>query len=340
MNGLEPGATYEITGTYTYQMSENESEVTETFYQEMITMNDISSLGPIVVSFEPGSIFSNKIQLNNLEITEESDQEALYGLSRAIVEINGEQYNVGTQIFTSLSNKNPVTYESPELLDSNQTVDFTIIMRDSYGNNLPMSNNTGSTRTAKKVPVVTITTIKNEVNDLQIKINLDNDDNVVIENYRYVIYTSTGEIFLQDSVPADGILKLTNLNSEDWYQIFVYGSYDIEDGNGKVENIECIKAKLVEKEGETRKVPVYIENSNYIIPMDYVVMAVGGKADKEMLENEGIALTNKKYVEVDENGKTSHEKVFAGGDVAGQNSTVAWAARDGREIANRIYLFS
>ena len=236
MNGLEPGATYEITGTYTYQMSENESEVTETFYQETITMNDISSLGPIVVSFEPGSIFSNKIQLNNLEITEESDQEALYGLSRAIVEINGEQYNVGTQTFTSLSNKNPVTYESPELLDSNQTIDFTIIMRDSYGNNLPMSNNTGSTRTAKKVPVVTITTIKNEVNDLQIKINLDNDDNVVIENYRYVIYTSTGEIFLQDSVPADGILKLTNLNSEDWYQIFVYGSYDIEDGNGKVEN--------------------------------------------------------------------------------------------------------
>ena len=107
-------------------------------------------------------------------------------------------------------------------------------------------------------------------------------------------------------------------------------------GNGKVENIECIKAKLVEKEGETRKVPVYIENSNYIIPMDYVVMAVGGKADKEMLENEGIALTSKKYVEVNENGKTSHEKVFAGGDVAGQNSTVAWAARDGREIANKI----
>lgn len=236
MNGLEPGATYEITGTYTYQMSENEEEITETFYQDTITMNDISSLGPIVVSFEPGSIFSNKIQLNNLEITEESDQEALYGLSRAIVEINGEQYNVGTQIFTSLANKNPVTYESPELLDSNQTIDFTIIMRDSYGNNLPMSNNTGSTRTAKKVPVVTITTIKNEVNDLQIKINLDNDDNVVIENYRYVIYSSTGEIFMQDAVPADGILKLTNLNSEDWYQIFVYGSYDIEDGNGKVEN--------------------------------------------------------------------------------------------------------
>ena len=56
----------------------------------------------------------------------------------------------------------------------------------------------------------------------------------------------------------------------------------------------------------------------------------------KMLENEGIALTNKKYVEVDEDGKTSYKKVFAGGDVTGQNSTVAWAARDGREIANKI----
>lgn len=243
INGLEPGEQYEIKGTYSYQM-DNEDEVTETFYQDTITMNDISSLGPIVVSFEPGSIYSNKIALNNLKITEESDQEALYGLSKAVVEIDGEQYNVGTKLFTSLSNGDAVTYESPELLDSNKIVNFVIIMRDNYGNNLPMSNNTGSTRTAKEAPTVTITTLKNEVNDLQLQINLKNSDNVVIENYRYVIYTSTGEIFMQDQVPTDGILKLTNLNSEDWYQIFVYGSYDIEDGNGKVEDHTFANMKL------------------------------------------------------------------------------------------------
>lgn len=243
INGLEPGEQYEIKGTYSYQM-DNEDEVTETFYQDTITMNDISSLGPIVVSFETGSIYSNKIALNNLKITEESDQEALYGLSKAVVEIDGEQYNVGTKLFTSLSNGDAVTYESPELLDSNKIVNFVIIMRDNYGNNLPMSNNTGSTRTAKEAPTVTITTLKNEVNDLQLQINLKNSDNVVIENYRYVIYTSTGEIFMQDQVPTDGILKLMNLNSEDWYQIFVYGSYDIEDGNGKVEDHTFANMKL------------------------------------------------------------------------------------------------
>ena len=39
-------------------------------------------------------------------------------------------------------------------------------------------------------------------------------------------------------------------------------------GTNKVEKIECIKTELVQKEGETRKSPVNIENSNYILNMD------------------------------------------------------------------------
>ena len=72
------------------------------------------------------------------------------------------------------------------------------------------------------------------------------------------------------------------------------------------------------------------------MPMDYVVMAVGGKADKEMLKEQDIAIGTRKYVSVDENGRTSNSKVFAGGDVVGQTATVAWAARDGREVAKKI----
>lgn len=107
-------------------------------------------------------------------------------------------------------------------------------------------------------------------------------------------------------------------------------------GKNNVEKIECIKTKLLPKEGDSRLVPVNIENSNFYMPMDYVVMAVGGKADKEMLENQGIEMNKKKYIQIDENNQTSCKKVFAGGDVAGQISTVAWAARDGREAAEKI----
>ena len=100
--------------------------------------------------------------------------------------------------------------------------------------------------------------------------------------------------------------------------------------------MELIKTELVQKEGETRKSPVDIENSNYIMDMDYVVMAVGGKIDKDTIEKCNIETTSRKYVQVNENNQTSHKKVFAGGDVVGQNSTVAWAASDGRKVANKI----
>lgn len=110
-------------------------------------------------------------------------------------------------------------------------------------------------------------------------------------------------------------------------------------GTNKVEKIECIKTELVQKEGETRKSPVNIENSNYILNVDYVVMAVGGEVDKDLIEKCNISTTTKKYVQVNENNQTSDEKVFAGGDVVGQNSTVAWAASDGKNVASKIIKF-
>lgn len=110
-------------------------------------------------------------------------------------------------------------------------------------------------------------------------------------------------------------------------------------GTNKVEKIECIKTELVQKEGETRKSPVNIENSNYILNMDYVVMSVGGEVDKDLIEKCNISTTTKKYVQVNENNQTSDEKVFAGGDVVGQNSTVAWAASDGKNVASKIIKF-
>ncbi len=108
-------------------------------------------------------------------------------------------------------------------------------------------------------------------------------------------------------------------------------------GNKKVEKIECIKTRLAEKEGENRKVPVEIENSNYIMDMDYVIMAVGGKVEKEVLESENLPSTKKKYLEANENymvGENSN--IFAGGDLIGTNSTVAFAAADGRKAAKEI----
>ena len=109
-------------------------------------------------------------------------------------------------------------------------------------------------------------------------------------------------------------------------------------GNNKVEKLELIKTELVQKEGETRLVPINIEGSNYEIDTDYVVMALGSNVSEEVLEL-GLTLNKWGNVIINEKYQTSNPKIFAGGDLAGCKGTVAWAAQSGRNAADSIKEF-
>lgn len=105
-------------------------------------------------------------------------------------------------------------------------------------------------------------------------------------------------------------------------------------GKEKVEKLECIKTELVKKEGENRLSPVNIEGTNFILNMDYVVMATGSKPENNIIEK--FERNEYGYIKIDENMQTSISKVFAGGDIVGQKATVAWASRSGRDAAEKI----
>ena len=109
-----------------------------------------------------------------------------------------------------------------------------------------------------------------------------------------------------------------------------------KDNEKRVGKIECIKTELVQKEEGKRPSPVDIEESNYLLDMDYVIMAIGSKTEENILKEQGIELNEKGYIKVDENYKTNIENVYAGGDVIGTKATVAWAARIGRNVAKII----
>ena len=98
----------------------------------------------------------------------------------------------------------------------------------------------------------------------------------------------------------------------------------------KVSKIECIKT-----ESESRnQSPKNVEGSNFILDIDYVLFATGARPDKEVISE--FEKSEKGYILVDENMQTSIPNVYAGGDVAGEKATVAWAARSGRNVANKI----
>ncbi len=107
-------------------------------------------------------------------------------------------------------------------------------------------------------------------------------------------------------------------------------------GDKKVEEIEVIKTELVKKEDDDRLFPVNIEGSNYYLSCDYVVMAIGSHPESSVVNSLGLELDKRGRILIDKDGHTSKEKVFAGGDLAGTTSTVAFASRAGRDAAYAI----
>lgn len=106
-------------------------------------------------------------------------------------------------------------------------------------------------------------------------------------------------------------------------------------GQDKVEQLELIKTRLIQKEGEIRKLPVNIENSNYKIDVDYVIMALGSRPE-EFVSDLKLVLNKYGNILVNDKCKTSNPKIYAGGDLAGKIGTVAWAAKSGRDAAISI----
>lgn len=100
--------------------------------------------------------------------------------------------------------------------------------------------------------------------------------------------------------------------------------------------IECAKTELIKKEGETREYPVNIDNSNFFIDVDYVVLAVGSIPDKGTINKLNLETSKWGYIKVDENYKTSDEKIYAVGDLIGTRQTVAWAVRSGFKCAKEL----
>lgn len=107
-------------------------------------------------------------------------------------------------------------------------------------------------------------------------------------------------------------------------------------GKDSVTGIECIKTELVKKEGDTRLSPVNIEGSNYIVDADYVIMAIGSTAEKEVVDKLSLKIDKNGYIVVNENFETSEKNIFAGGDIVGTKATVAWAAKNGKLVADEI----
>jgi glutamate synthase (NADPH/NADH) small chain len=109
------------------------------------------------------------------------------------------------------------------------------------------------------------------------------------------------------------------------------------DEKGTLREMECIRMKLGEVDESGRPSPVPMEGSEYRVPVDTVVMAIGQSPNPTVQRSTPQLVTNRGKITVDAQGQTSMARVFAGGDVVRGGSTVILAMRDGRAAAAAIH---
>ncbi len=104
-----------------------------------------------------------------------------------------------------------------------------------------------------------------------------------------------------------------------------------------VTGLKCIRMQLGEPDASGRRRPVPIPGSEFIIPCDVVVVAIGTRANPLLTNSSPDLKLNKwGYIETDENGMTNLPGVFAGGDIVRGAATVILAMGDGKRAAVAI----
>ena len=111
----------------------------------------------------------------------------------------------------------------------------------------------------------------------------------------------------------------------------------IGDENGRVTGIELIRQELGEPDEKGRRSPVPVEGSNWILPCDAVIIAIGTSPNPLIRSTTpNLNTTRKGAIETDEDGKTSREGIFCGGDAATGAATVILAMGAGKTAAKSI----
>ena len=112
----------------------------------------------------------------------------------------------------------------------------------------------------------------------------------------------------------------------------------LEDENGWVKGIKCIKMELGEPDASGRRRPVEVPGSEFVIDCDVVIMSLGTSPNPLISSTtKGLEINGRKCIIAKEDGATTKEGVYAGGDAVTGAATVILAMGAGRAAAKGIH---
>ena len=111
----------------------------------------------------------------------------------------------------------------------------------------------------------------------------------------------------------------------------------LADENDNVTKIRCIKMELGEPDASGRRRPIEIAGSEFDLDVDCVIMALGTSPNPLIKDTtKGLEINKKGGIVVNEDGLTSKNNVYAGGDAVTGAATVILAMGAGKTAAKAI----
>ena len=108
-------------------------------------------------------------------------------------------------------------------------------------------------------------------------------------------------------------------------------------GETEIEAVKCIKMQLGDEDNYGRRRPIPIEGSEFTIPADMVLLALGQSTDEDFISLiPGINMSNGTILADPLTGKTSNPRIFAGGDLVHGAKEVVDAVQTGKLTAESI----
>ena len=166
--------------------------------------------------------------------------------------------------------------------------------------------------------------------------------NVAMDAVRTAIRTGSKDVFIlyrrsRAEMPASPE-EIEEALEEGIKMEFLVAPKRVVGENGKVTGVECTRMELGEPDASGRRRPVEIKGSEFIVPCDALIPAIGQEADLDFVPKEsGISINKWKNFEVDPvTFATTTPGVFAGGDVVTGPATVVKAVYAGKEAAVSI----
>ena len=110
---------------------------------------------------------------------------------------------------------------------------------------------------------------------------------------------------------------------------------------GRLTGVECVRMKLGKKDGSGRPRPVRIAGSEFLMPCDGIIPAVGQELDPSLLQGRNeVGLAEGQLIQADpQTLATAQAGVFAGGDAVAGPASVVEAIAAGHRAAASIHRF-